>query len=124
MRLRPRRFRIILTEGRNRQIRRSLLIDEYIAEQNRLGSVGGNAQSVEALISTRFGNGSGWGSMIGRRPYGEWELDLTRMLQNSEWTLSDGAFSAGLYVRDLFEREEITDILFVLTYRGEAGRWG
>ena len=56
--------------------------------------------------------------MIGRKPIGEWELDLTGTLEGIEGYLSDGNPLLGLSVRDLFEQGEIRDVLFAVTYSG------
>ncbi len=59
------------------------------------------------MTSTRRGNAGSWSEMIGKSPYGEWELALP----NTE------------EVRSRFENEEIEDILFVGTYSGHTSRW-
>ena len=68
---------------------------------------GGAATSVNGLISTRNGNGSAWTSLIGKEPFGEWEL-----------ALPDSAET-----QDRFKNEEIEDILLVVTYTGRTPRW-
>ena len=88
------------------------------AEEATSGRVGGSAQTNERMINTRFGNGASWVSMIGRKPIGEWELDLTGTLEGIEGYLSDGNPLLGLSVRDLFEQGEIRDVLFAVTYSG------
>lgn len=88
------------------------------AEEATSGRVGGSAQTNERMINTRFGNGASWVSMIGRKPIGEWELDLTGTLEGIEGYLSDGNPLQGLSVRDLFEQGEIRDVLFAVTYSG------
>jgi hypothetical protein len=45
--------------------------------------------------------------MIGRRPFGEWELALPNTQE----------------MRNRFQSEEITDMLFVLTYSGQTPAW-
>ena len=83
-------------------------IDHLHFQQNGVGpQYGGPAQTVEGKVSTRFGNGVNWLSLIGRQPYGHWELSLTDNLE----------------LRDRFRNEEITDILFVVSYRAETPPW-
>jgi hypothetical protein len=76
-------------------------------EEDGAGAVGGGSASVEGIVSTRRGNAGSWMPMIGRRAVGEWELALP--------TSDD--------VRGRFRREEIEDILLVVTYSGVAPDW-
>lgn len=71
------------------------------------GSIGGAAVSIEGLISTRNGNGGGWSGLIGRTPFGEWELSLPNTEQLRNW----------------LKKKEIEDILFVITYSGRTPEW-
>lgn len=75
------------------------------------GIVGGGAKSNDGVISTRRGNASSWTSMIGEEPSGSWELSLNDNLDD------------GRAVVELFSSEEITDILFVITYSGNTPKW-
>ena len=63
--------------------------------------------SSEGVISTRRGNAPAWMAMIGHAPIGEWELSLPNTPQ----------------IVRRFQNEEITDILFVLTYAGRTPPW-
>ena len=76
-------------------------------EQGNVGSVGGGATSIDGVISTRQGNAGSWTSMIGKSPAGDWELALPDRPD----------------IRNLFNNEEIADILFVLTYSGRTPPW-
>jgi hypothetical protein len=69
--------------------------------------IGGQATSVEGIISTRRGNAGSWTLMIGQSPFGEWQL----LLPNTE------------EIKKRFENEEIEDILFVITYSGRTPQW-
>lgn len=80
-------------------------------EKGGTGTVGGGAASIDGVISTRRGNASSWISMIGKSPYGVWELSLVN-------NLPDGRAS-----EELFRNEELTDILFVITYSGVTPKW-
>lgn len=80
-------------------------------EKDGTGTVGGSATSIDGVISTRKGNASSWISMIGRSPYGTWELSL-------DDNLADGRAPV-----ELLNNEEITDILFVITYSGNTPEW-
>ncbi len=64
-------------------------------------------ETIKGVISTRRGHASGWMPIVGLSPFGEWTL-----------TLKDNQT-----IRDLFEKEEIEDILFVITYTGHTPAW-
>jgi hypothetical protein len=76
-------------------------------EQGSVAAVGGGAASVDGVISTRRGNAGSWTAMIGKSPIGEWELALPNTTE----------------VKNRFKNEEITDILFVITYSGRTPAW-
>jgi hypothetical protein len=76
-------------------------------EQGSKGTVGGGATSLDGIISTRRGNAGSWTSMIGRAPFGTWELALP----NTE------------DMKNLFKDEAIDDILFVISYSGRTPLW-
>ena len=69
--------------------------------------MGGEAASIDGVISTRRGNAGSWILMIGKSPVGEWELSLPNTPE----------------IRNLFKNEEIEDILFVITYSGRTPEW-
>lgn len=71
------------------------------------GSIGGSAHSIDGMINTRNGNAASWNSIIGKSPIGDWELAMPNR--------SD--------IRDLFKKENINDILFVITYSGRTPDW-
>ncbi|MDH3970109.1 MAG: hypothetical protein OEU56_24130, partial [Rhodospirillales bacterium] len=70
-------------------------------------TVGGSASAVDGIISTRRGSASAWTAMQGKGPVGEWEMALPDTQ----------------VVRDLFAKEQVEDILFVLTYKGRTPEW-
>jgi hypothetical protein len=76
-------------------------------EQGSSGSVGGAATSIDGVVSTRRGNAGAWMSMIGKTPFGKWEL----------------AFPHTEEMKNRFKHEEIEDILFVITYSGNTPEW-
>src|SRR5262249_53966952 len=76
-------------------------------EQGGAGSVGGSATSNDGAISTRRGNAGSWLAMICQAPFGDWELALP----NTE------------EMKNRFNNEDITDILFVITYSGRTPAW-
>jgi hypothetical protein len=78
-----------------------------LAANNSAGTVGGGATTIDGIISTRRGNASAWMPMIGKEPFGKWELALP--------TTST--------VKDFFKEERISDILLVLSYAGETPGW-
>jgi hypothetical protein len=70
--------------------------------------VGGSADSIDGVISTRRANGSNWLPITGNKPpIGEWELALP----------TDDT------TKNVFRNEEIEDILFVITYSGHTPEW-
>jgi hypothetical protein len=70
--------------------------------------VGGSADSIDGVISTRRANGSNWLPITGDQPpIGEWEL----------------ALPTDETIKKLFRNEEIEDILFVITYSGRTPAW-
>jgi hypothetical protein len=71
------------------------------------GAVGTGASTIEGLISTRFGNGAGWNSMIGKSPIGEWELALPNTQE----------------VRERFKNSDIYDLLLVISFSGKLPDW-
>jgi hypothetical protein len=77
----------------------------HFTEQGGVGTVGGGASSLDAVISTRRGNAASWIPLIGKSPIGEWELAFPSTVENR------------------FKNEEIEDILFVITYRGRTPEW-
>jgi hypothetical protein len=79
----------------------------HFTEQGGTGAVGGGANSIDGVISTCRGNAGSWTSMIGRAPFGKWALALP----NTE------------EMKNRFKNEEIKDILFVVTYSGQAPPW-
>jgi len=68
------------------------------------GTIGG---TVDGLVSTRRGNGSGWTPMIGQSPVGAWTLALPDTTE----------------MRNRFKNEEIEDLVLVLTYTGQTPAW-
>jgi Tc toxin complex TcA C-terminal TcB-binding domain len=76
-------------------------------------SVGGTVSSppdgnpLGTVFSTRRGNASAWMPMIGMSPAGSWTLDVPNM--------SNG--------QNVFQTEQVKDILFVITYNGNTPAW-
>jgi hypothetical protein len=70
----------------------------------------------DGIISTRRANAAVWqnskNSLIAKLPIGTWELSL-----NYKDFLKDQD------IRERFKREEIEDILFVITYTGRTSKW-
>jgi hypothetical protein len=77
-------------------------------KQGDQAPVGGSADSIDGVISTRRANGGNWLPITGNKlPIGEWELALP----TDETT------------KNFFRNEEIEDILFVITYSGRTPEW-
>ena len=93
------------TNGQPVEIRSARLLFKKQGDQT---PVGGSADSVDGIISTRRANGSNWLPITGDKPpIGEWELALP----TDETT------------KNFFRNEEIEDILFVITYSGRTPEW-
>lgn len=80
------------------------------------GTVGGAATTDESVISTRRGNAGAWTAMIGKAPFGQWEL----------------SFPVNDTVRELFSEpspdqhkpaDRVADLLLVITYSGRTPEW-
>jgi hypothetical protein len=84
-------------------------------EQGQADATGGGATTVNGFISTRQANAGSWTVMLGKSPFGEWELafpdNLPADLTNPQAP------------RNRFKNDEIEDILFVVTYRGTTSEW-
>ena len=79
----------------------------HFTETKTAGFVGGGAASIDGVISTRRGNAGGWAAMIGKAPVGQWELALPDTST----------------LRELFDSEAITDMIFIVTYSGRPPDW-
>lgn len=76
-------------------------------EQGSTDTAGGEATSLDGIVSTRRANGSLWRTMMGKMPIGDWELALPDTPE----------------LRARFTDEEIEDILLVITYSGRTPPW-
>lgn len=75
-------------------------------------AIGGTVGSQTGIYSTRTGSAENWKPILGTannptKPFGAWSL----------------AFPNDQRTRDYFKKEEIEDILFVITYSGETPAW-
>jgi hypothetical protein len=84
-------------------------------EQGGTGSVGGAADTRNGVISTRYGDGASWIPMIGKRPFGTWQLDL------SGDTLNPATNNPS--IQDHLANEDVTDILLVMTFTAHTPPW-
>ena len=74
-------------------------------ESDGSGPVGGGSTSIDGVIGTRRGNAGSWMPMIGKVPFGTWELALPNTQQMRE------------------DIKKTKDILFVLSYTGRTPAW-
>jgi len=77
------------------------------AEGVSASTVGGAATSINGVISTRRGNAASWLPMLGKTPFGTWQLALP----NTE------------VMRNRIANGDIQDILFVITYTAQTPGW-
>ena len=75
--------------------------------QTGAGSIGGICRTENGLVSTRSASGSSWLSLRDSPPFGKWMLSLLNTEQTALW----------------FKDDDITDILFVITYGGRLPEW-
>lgn len=68
---------------------------------------GQGTTSVDGIISTRRGNGTGWVNLLNKVPVGEWELALP----NTE------------AIKNRFRQGQIEDIMLVISYSGRTPAW-
>lgn len=76
-------------------------------EEGSSAVLGGGGITDNGLASTLQGNAGSWIAMIGKLPYGEWELSLPDNFQS----------------RRLFQEELVNDILLVISYNGFTSNW-
>ncbi|HBY97188.1 MAG TPA: hypothetical protein DEP84_25130, partial [Chloroflexi bacterium] len=74
--------------------------------------VGGSAVTANGAISTRRGNAGSWAGMIGRPPFGVWELSLRTGDPNQDRR-----------IQRWFKEEQIDDVLLVISYAGRTPDW-
>jgi hypothetical protein len=79
----------------------------HFTEAGTAGVVGGQGTTLDGVISTRRGNAGSWTPILGKSPFGDFELALPN---NPE-------------TRQLFSNEQIDDMLFVITYSGRTPAW-
>jgi hypothetical protein len=74
--------------------------------------IGGDATTVDGIISTRRGNGGSWLALQGKAPVGKWELSIVAPDKGRENQF-----------RAWFTDGQIEDILFVISYKGLTPAW-
>ena len=79
----------------------------HFTAQGSMGPVGGEVSTLSGMVNTRSGSAGSWLSMIGKPPFGEWELDVS----NDPDILNH------------LKNEDIQDILLVLTYTARTPQW-
>jgi peptidoglycan hydrolase-like protein with peptidoglycan-binding domain len=79
----------------------------HFTAQGSRGPVGGEASTLSGMVNTRSGSAGSWLSMIGRPPFGEWELDV----------------SSDPDILNHLKNEDIQDILLVITYIARTPQW-
>ena len=72
---------------------------------------GNAATTIEGLVSTRDGQGNAWSNFQGQPPFGRWTLSL------------DNELHQGVRLVEALKNEQISDMLFVVTYSGETPAW-
>jgi hypothetical protein len=79
----------------------------HFTAQGSMGPVGGEVSTLSGMVNTRSGSAGSWLSMIGKPPFGEWELDVS----NDPDILNH------------LKNEDIQDILLVITYTARTPQW-
>jgi hypothetical protein len=79
----------------------------HFTEEGSNSAVGGAADSIDGIISTRRGNASSWTALLGKAPFGTWELSLPNTPE----------------LKQRFADGQVKDILLVLTYEGRTPEW-
>lgn len=79
----------------------------HFTGQGSVDVVGGGAVSIDGVISTLRGSAGNWMGVIGKAPFGTWEMALPDRED----------------MRERFKNEQIEDILFVITYAGWTPEW-
>jgi hypothetical protein len=74
--------------------------------------LGGAAQTVGGIASTRRGNAGSWIEIIGRAPFGVWELSLRT-----------GDPVRDRQIQGWFKDEQIEEILLVVSYAAQLPPW-
>jgi hypothetical protein len=74
--------------------------------------LGGEAESLNGMISTRFSSGNALINLQGQEPFGSWTLDLAA---NSQLEKNKNLFADN--------DKKIEDILLVITYKGTMAPW-
>lgn len=93
------------TNGQPAEIRGARLLFQ---NQSNQAPIGGSADAIDGVISTRRANGSNWVPIVGNKPpIGDWEL----------------ALPTDETIMKLFRNEDVADILFVITYSGRTPEW-
>jgi hypothetical protein len=85
---------------------------QFTPEESQAPVDGGGAGPTAGTFSTRRGNAADWTALIGKPPFGQWQL-----------TLPDDTPTDPQVPRNLIKNGQITDILFVITYSGETPAW-
>jgi hypothetical protein len=80
------------------------------------GAVGGRASSSDGVISTRRGNAGAWSAMIGKPPFGQWELRLPN-------TTAVRALFPNTPADPQKPADRVAELLLVLTYTGRTPPW-
>jgi hypothetical protein len=76
-------------------------------ETGSTAAVGGEASSIDGIISTRAGNAGAWTAILSKPPFGQFELALADTPDTRRW----------------FHDDLVEDILFVITYSGRLPPW-
>jgi hypothetical protein len=97
------------------ELKATLKLDGADSNGNPVTVSGEEATSINKVISTRRGNAFNWKRMIGKQVVGNWQLALA----DDPAANPSGPQSA----RNLIKNGQITDILFVISYRGQLPAW-
>lgn len=98
---------VVGNQGKTLSVTNITLGLSYVDDQSKRQTVGGGAQPIDGVISTRRSNGASWAPMIGAPPIGDWTLTLASSADLNE-QITDG---------------QLEDILLVISFTGLTPAW-
>lgn len=98
---------LLYISGGEKQVVDSTTIALSFTAEGVAGAIVGEAIPIDQTINTLKGNGGGWETLKNKNPFGKWSLEFEELPE----------------LRNLFENNELDDILFVISYSGDTPPW-